>query len=218
MRHDAAPVPAPHARLVTTIAEDGSAAQPALTRLGAARVPIADLADALHCLSLLHGQRHGVMEITLERAWHPVFKEWLTVAHDAFAREREILSRLLAAAGPLPSTPGQTETEQAIATQRHALIMLAQSERAGCAGGACMALADDWIAVHDLMHGIARRLYVELPATRLPDRKVSRALYDMTDKTPELERGLLFGAQQLLAQHRGLWGLIDARAAARAAG
>lgn len=217
MQHDAtAPAqPLGFARLAALIASDGSATQPALARLTAPRVPVSDLADALHCLSLLHGQHDGVMEVTLARSKHPVFREWLLVAHDAFVHERDAMSRLIAAAGPLPSTPGQTQTESAIAAQRHALVMLAQSERAGCAGGACMALAGDWLVIHDLMRSIARRLYVDLPPSRLPDQKVGKALYDMTEKAPEMERGLFFGAQQLLAQHRGLWNLIDARASAR---
>jgi hypothetical protein len=33
--------------------------------------------------------------------------------------------------------------------------------------------------------------------------------------TPATERAITFGAQQLLAQHRGLWSLLDARASAR---
>ncbi|MES2753971.1 MAG: hypothetical protein V4659_04825 [Pseudomonadota bacterium] len=206
-----------YSRLIRLVAADGSAAQPALARLSVPRIAIADLADAVHCLCLLHGHHNGVMEVTLERAWHPVFREWLSGAHDAFALERDGLARLISAAGPLPSTPGQTESENAVAMQRHALVMLAQSDRAGCAAGACMALANDWAAIRGLLQTMARRLDVTLPATRLPDPKVSRALYEMTSIAPEMERGLMFGAQQFLAQHRGLWGLIDARSSARAA-
>jgi hypothetical protein len=33
--------------------------------------------------------------------------------------------------------------------------------------------------------------------------------------TPAIERAILFGAQQLLVQHRGLWDLLEARAEAR---
>ena len=40
--------------------------------------------------------------------------------------ERATLVKLVAAVGPLPSTPGQAETEAAIAGQRHALDMLAR--------------------------------------------------------------------------------------------
>ena len=220
MQHDPAVAPPSQGfdRLEGLIAADGSAPQPALIRLADPRVAAADLADALHCLGLLHGQHQGVMETTLGRTDHPVFREWLNVAHEAFARERDWLVRLISAAGPLPSTPGQTASENAIATQRHALIMLAQSDRPGCAGGACIALALDWLTIRRLLHAIAQRLYVDLPPSRLPDLRVSRALYDMTAKAPAIERGLLFGAQQLLAQHRGLWHLVDARACARSAG
>jgi len=32
---------------------------------------------------------------------------------------------------------------------------------------------------------------------------------------PALERAIMFGVQQLLVQHRGLWDLLEARAEAR---
>ena len=57
------------------------------------------------------------------------------------------LARLVVAAGPMPSTPNHAEAESAINTQRHALDMLSQSDRNGCAIGAAFALALDWAAM-----------------------------------------------------------------------
>ena len=52
----------------------------------------------------------------------------------------------------------------------------------------------------------------------LPDWTAARAYAqggDAVDAAPGVERALAFGAQQVLAQHRGLWALLESRAAAR---
>ncbi len=41
------------------------------------------------------------------------------------------------------------------------------------------------------------------------------ALLAQTPLSPGVERAMLFGAEQFLAQHRGLWQLLEARASAR---
>lgn len=156
-----------------------------------------------------------MIAVAQARSTHPVAREWFAVAAAGFASERDWLSRLVSAAGPLPSTAGQTESENAIATQRHALEMLAASERAGVATGAASALVFDWHRLRPTLEAVARRLYVESAPTRLPSLKASQALLEATPVPAAAERGFLFGAQQLLAQHRGLWGLVDARASAR---
>lgn len=202
-------------RFAALVDHDGSVAQPILTHLSDPRVPHRDLADALHCLCLLHGRDVGMIAVAHERADHPVARQWFEVAAEGFGRERDWLSRLIAGAGPLPSTPGQAETESVLATQRHALEMLAQSERPGVAIGAAAALVRDWYLLRPTLEAASRRLYVEyLPAT-LPAPKASQALLETTPMTAGQERSFLFGAQQLLAQQRGMWSLVDARRSAR---
>lgn len=212
----AQPAPALWDRFAALVDGDGSIAQPALVRLNDPRAPLRDLADALHCLCQLHGRDAGIIAVAQARSSHPVAREWFTVAAAGFAGERDWLSRLVSAAGPLPSTPGQTDSEAAIATQRHALEMLAQSERSGVATGAASAFVLDWHRLRPTLESIALRLYVDAVPTRLPSLKASQALLTATPVPAAAERGFLFGAQQLLAQQRGLWGLVDARASARA--
>lgn len=211
----AQPAPSLWARFAALMDDDGSIAQPALVRLNDPRAQLRDLADALHGLCQLHGRDAGMIAVAQARSTHPVAREWFAVAAAGFADERDWLSRLVAAAGPLPSTPGQMDSEAAIATQRHALEMLAQSERVGVATGAASALVFDWHRLRPTLESIAHRLYVESAPTRLPSLKASQALLEATPVPLAAERGFLFGAQQLLAQQRGLWGLIDARASAR---
>ncbi|MEX6641314.1 hypothetical protein V2A36_33310, partial [Pseudomonas aeruginosa] len=77
-----------------------------------------------------------------------------------FADERTYLAHLTAAVGPLPSTPGQAESESALVGERHALEMLARSERRGCATGAVAALLYDWRAIRRVLDVAAERFGV----------------------------------------------------------
>jgi hypothetical protein len=123
--------------------------------------------------------------------------------------------RIVAAAGPLPSTPGHAESEAAAHAQRHALDMLAQSDRAGCAAGAALALAIDWAAIRGVLDAAAHRLGVQALPSALPPAQETVTVVDALSRQPAIERAMLFGAQQLFAQHRGLWDLLEARASAR---
>lgn len=204
------------AGVTALVAHDGCAHEPHATGLLSPGALIRDLADAAHCLCLLHGRHPGVIDMASARSSAPaVAAEWLDASVAAFADERQNLVRLVAAVGPLPSTPGQAETEAAIAGQRHALDMLAGSDRAGCAIGAALALVLDWATIRDLLDAAAARIGVELPAPTLPARRESAAVVAALAGGPAFERAMLFGAQQLLAQHHALWQLLEARAAAR---
>ena len=49
----------------------------------------------------------------------------------------------------------------------------------------------------------------------LPDADETVAIVASAATSPGMERAIGFGAQQLFAQHRGLWSLLEARAEAR---
>lgn len=141
--------------------------------------------------------------------------DWLTVAAAGFADERAMLVQLAAAVGPLPSTPGQAETGAVLVGMRHALDMLAQSDRGGCATGAVAALVADWNIIRRVLSAAAESYGVELSGSALPSTGVTATAIMMLGDTSAAERAMGFGARQLLAQHRGLWSLLEARAAAR---
>lgn len=203
--------------IASLLATDGSAVAPAMARLSAPRVPLRDVADALHYLCLLHGRHPGPVDFARDRAVVPVVREWLAVAADGFSGEREWLARLVAAVGPAPSTANQTASESAVATQRHALEMLAMSDRKGCALGAAAALVMDWHDIRVWLDGVGERLGLTPPPSRLPTLGASRERLQTASIpiTPDQARAFHFGAQQLLAQQRGLWTLIECRAEAR---
>lgn len=197
---------------------DGSAQHPHLRALRATGLPRRDLADAVHHVARLHGRHPGLVAYAAAHARRPVEGDWLEAAADAFVDERSYLVRLVAAAGPLPSTPGQAESEAAAAAQRHALDMLAQSDRAGCATGAAVALAIDWVAIRAVLDRAARSFGVEPLPHRLPIPQETVSVVDALAREAAHERAMLFGAQQVFAQHRALWDLLEARASARSRG
>jgi hypothetical protein len=102
-----------------------------------------------------------------------------------------------------------------LVNQRHAIETLAKSERRGCALGAATALMADWPAIRAVLDRAADRIGMQKPALTLPDTdSVVRVIGDGTDG-PASERALGFGGEQLLLQNRGLFDLLEARAAAR---
>lgn len=202
---------------VARVAAFGLAAHSHAARLASATGPEAarDLADAVHLLCALYGRHPGLVELALGHAAPGAVRDWLIDASSAFERERLYLVRLTAAVGPLPSTPGSAETESVLGQQRHALETLALSERRGCALGATTALVTDWAAMRRVLDRAAARMGVDVPACSLPDTAAVAAVINAGVAGVAAERALGFGAEQLLLQNRGLFDLLEARAAAR---
>lgn len=174
-----------------------------------------NVADVVHLLCLLHGRHPGAVDHAVFRASDAATKAFLTETAEAFAEERALLAKLVVAVGPQPSTPGQAESESAVLAQHHAIDMLAQSERDGCALGAAMAIVADWVAMRTVLDAIAKRVSVDVQPSKLPDADAIAAAIRAASTGAGMERAMLFGAQQIIAQHRGLWDLLEARAIAR---
>lgn len=200
--------------LSTLVAADGSKGHSLFARLGSGMPGMRDLADAVHHIAILHGRHPGVVDLAVSHAPETV-SGWMASVNEQFATERAYLVRLVAAVGPLPSTPGQAESEAAVAAQQHALEMLGQSDRRGCALGASVALILDWPSVRQMLDVAANRVGIDPPALNLPELSETAAVVLAASEGLAIERAMAFGAQQLLAQHRGLWDLLEARASAR---
>jgi hypothetical protein len=207
----------PGSLIAALVAAEGSGAHRYVSShtLLAGKHATRNLADAVHFLCVLHGRHPGVADHAANHTAQDSARSWLIDTVDGFIRERTYLTRLVVAAGPLPSTPGQAESESAVNGQRHALEMLAQSDRNGCALGATLALALDWQAVRDVFDAAGKRFGIDVPAINLPSSDVTGALALSLSASPSIERAMSFGAQQILAQHRGLWDLLEARQLAR---
>lgn len=176
-----------------------------------------DLSDAIHAFCALHGASPSIVERASKAPGSESLRNWLGQASAAFDQERRLLAALTAAIGPVPSTPRHAEAEAAINGQRHALAILAGSDRAGCALGAALALLLDWHAIREVLAAAACRSNVVLPDSEIPARSSILASAMTIAAQPASGRALAFGAQQLVLQHRGLWRLLAARAEARAA-
>lgn len=203
--------------LVAIVGDEGSVTHPHVRSLFVldSAESSANAADVLHHLSMLHGRHPGVVDHAAARTAADDARVALFAIADAFGKERETLSRLVVAAGPIPSTPGQAASEASVVHQRHAIEMLARSDRQGCATGAALALTMDWHAVRPILAACARRFSVEIPETSLPTDDALVAIAHEACTNPAVERALLFGARQIAAQHRALWDLLEARAKAR---
>jgi len=206
-----------HLMLAPFVSTEGSEQHPYLLAdsLRVGRNATRNLADVIHHLSLLHGRHPGVVDHAALHTAQPEVRAWLLAATNGFARERGYLTKLAVAIGPLPSTPGQAETETAVLAQRHALEMLAQSDRIGCAFGSAAALVIDWHKIRVLLDFAADRLGVDVPSVTLPSIDQTEETVKSLADSPAIERAVSFGAQQLLVQHRGLWDLMQARQIAR---
>ena len=174
-----------------------------------------NLADAVHFLCLLHGRYPGVIDNAARKAVDPASRQWMDEAADAFAQERAFLSKIASAVGPVPSTQGQAQCEAAVTAQRKAIDMLAESDRHGCAVGAAIALTLDWRTIRVLLDISAQRLDLNPPSCTLPDLRETARLAATVAETPAVERAMVFGAQQLITQHSGLWDLMAARTVSR---
>ena len=174
-----------------------------------------NLADAIHFLCALHGRHPGIVDHAATRTVEPGARGWLASAGAAMAVERSYLTRLAVAAGPMPSTPGGAGSEAAILSQRGALATLAQSDRRGCALGAALAFAAEWASIRTILDTAAKRLGIEAPLCLLGGIDSLHDVADDAGQAPSTQRAILFGAQQLALQHRGLWDLLEARSQAR---
>lgn len=199
--------------LASLVATDGTAAQSYASMLARPTASMRDLADAVHALCTVHGSADR-RPPTLAAA-DAALQSWIARVSGIRADERAFLARLAADVGPVPSTPGHAATEAALVTQRQVLDRLSASDRAGCALGAAVALTLDWVAVRAVLDNAARRLFGTGPAATHEFARQISALLVQAPLPAGVERAMLFGAEQLLAQHRGLWHLLEARASAR---
>ncbi|SMF78681.1 DUF6975 family protein [Allosphingosinicella indica] len=215
---DIAGAPRPGELLRNLVARSGSASHPYLWSAALRDGPEAssNLADAIHFLCTLHGRHPGAIDHAANRTPDQDARAWLEDAISAFAIERGYLTHLAVAAGPVPGTPGAADSDAALLAQRNAIAMLACSERRGCAFGAALALALDWAEVRTVVDLAAARFGVEAPPYVIGNADRIAEAADRFAVAPPLQRALLFGAEQISIQHRGLWDLLEARQQARA--
>ena len=103
------------------LARLSSAGHPHVQALLLPHALLHDLTDAVHAVCTVHGNHPSMIDYAMARGIQIDTLPWLIESSTAFAQERAFLANLTSAAGPLPSTPGQAQTDAALTQLRHTL-------------------------------------------------------------------------------------------------
>lgn len=174
-----------------------------------------DLADAIHGLTQLHGGAAGLVDGASLKARSVNERAFLIRAFDAWQCERNVLSVLSVAVGPVPSTPGPVGDGPTTASLASAIATLGSSERAGVTLGATAALVIEWNGLRPLLDRAAHRFGAPIPCCQLQDPTELLATVAGFIDTPAIERAAAFGARQLLRQHGEFIAMLERRARTR---
>ncbi len=172
------------------------------------------IADIAHFMCVSHGRHPGVIEHAATKILDDEARSWFVQAIDGFIIEREYLNRLTVAAGPIRSHSGQDKISALLAAQAKNFQMLATSDRHGTAAGAAIAFVLDWLSSRALLDSVAAAMSINAPNIALPNLDSCQNFASAIAKSDNLVRAIGFGADQLLAQQRGLWQIVAARHAA----
>lgn len=169
------------------------------------------IADIAHFINISHGRHPGIIDHAANKIIDDAARKWLVEAIEGFTAERRFLNALTVAAGPIRRHIGQDKITALIAGQSKNFEMLATSDRRGCPVGAALAFVVDWQQTRPLLERIALHIGMEPPTVAIPPPSLCAALASALASDEAYTRAMGFGAQQMLAQQRGLWQLIAAR-------
>lgn len=169
------------------------------------------LADIAHFMHISHGRYPGLVEHAAQRVEDNSARLWLVQAIDGMLGERAYLNRLTINAGPIRRLAGQDKVNALVESQAKNFEMLATSDRKGCPSGAAIAFVLDWLQTRPLLDIVAQETGVDASTSNLPTVQECVQLVRTLDRNPSYRRAMAFGADQTLAQQRGLWQLVVAR-------
>lgn len=169
------------------------------------------VADIAHFINISHGRHPGIIDHAALKIVDDAARRWLIDAIDSFAAERAFLNALTVAAGPERRHAHENRVAALILGQTKNFEMLATSDRMGCPAGAALAFTIDWQMTRPLLAAVALHVGLDVPKCSLPSIEACGDLADSVATTESYRRAMRFGAEQILAQQRGLWQLIAAR-------
>lgn len=169
------------------------------------------LADISHFMHISHGRHPGIIDYAAHKIVDNAARNWLIQAIEGMAAERAFLNKLTVTAGPIRRLNGQDKVNAIVENQAKSFQMLSTSDRKGCPAGAVIAFVVDWHETRNLLCIVAREIGVEPAPLLLPPVDACAELAGQLDDGAAYRRAMAFGAQQILAQQRGLWQLIVAR-------
>ena len=169
------------------------------------------LADIAHFMNISHGRYPGVVEHAAHKIIDDAARNWLIEALDGMLSERAFLNNLTVTAGPIRRLTGHDNINALVENQAKNFQMLATSDRKGCAAGAAIAFVIDWRQTRPLLDIVADQMGITRPIVTLPSVTECAQLTQKLEHTDSFRRAMAFGAEQTLAQQRGLWQLVVAR-------
>lgn len=169
------------------------------------------VADIAHFINVSHGRHPGIVDHAAHKIVDDAARKWLIGAIDAFAAERALLNTLTVAAGPERRHIGENKIAALISAQGKNFEMLASSDRQGCPAGAALAFVIDWQQSRPLLNAVALHVGLDAPKSKLPGIDECADVAEKLGVSENYRRAMRFGADQILAQQRGLWQLIAAR-------
>jgi hypothetical protein len=169
------------------------------------------VADVAHFMNISHGRHPGIVDHAAHKIVDDAARKWLIRSIDGFAVERAFLNALTVAAGPERRHQGENKVAALILAQSKNFKMLATSDRKGCPAGAAIAFSIDWQLSRPLLAAVALHTGLDVPPCTLPDISECADLAEKLGATESYRRAMRFGAEQILAQQRGLWQLVAAR-------
>ncbi len=169
------------------------------------------VADIAHFMCIAHGRLPGVVDYAATKIVDDEARGWFVKTINAFALERSFLNRLTVAAGPVTRQLGQDKVTALVTGQVKNFRMIATSDRKGCAAGAAIAFVLDWQDTRAVLEACAINLGLNPDFADMPMAMESQILAEKLAANDAASRAMMFGAQQLLGQQRGLWQLIAAR-------
>lgn len=169
------------------------------------------VADIAHFINISHGRHPGIVDHAAHKIADDAARLWLIKAIDGFAVERRFMNALTVAAGPERRHNGESKVAALIAGQTRNFEMLASSDRKGCPAGAALAFVIDWHRSRPSLEAVALHVGMDVPPIVLPGIDECTDVAEKLGVTDGYRRAMRFGAEQILAQQRGLWRLIAAR-------
>lgn len=169
------------------------------------------VADVAHFIHVSHGRHPGIVDHAAHKIVDDAARKWLIGAIDAFSAERALLNTLTVAAGPERRHNGENRVAALITGQAKNFEMLASSDRQGCPAGAALAFVIDWQRSRPLLNAVALHVGLDAPRCTLPGIDECADVAEKLGVSENYRRAMRFGAEQMLAQQRGLWQLIAAR-------
>lgn len=169
------------------------------------------LADISHFIHVAHGRHPGLIDFAANKIVDDAARAWLIKAMDGMLVERAFLNKLTVTAGPIRRLIGHEKVSTLVEGQAKNFQMLATSDRKGCAAGAAIAFILDWHQTRPLLEIAALEMGLTTPEIALPSKAECTDLVASLDAGAAFRRAMAFGAEQTLAQQRGLWQLIVAR-------